>query len=69
MTKEKEKKWETIESKKKIPMFSAYRNNEEYAEAFKDVSDSMKRGTQYKLTTLTMRLQQTIIEEMQNDKV
>ena len=69
MTKEKEKKWETIESKKKIPMFSAYRNNEEYAEAFKDESDSMKRGTQYKLTTLTMRLQQTIIEEMQNDKV
>ena len=69
MKKEKEKVWETIESKKKIPMFSAYRNNEEYAEAFKDVSDSMKRGTQYKLTTLTMRLQQTIIEEMQNDKV
>ena len=69
MKKENEKVWETIESKKKIPMFSAYRNNEEYAEAFKDVSDSMKRGTQYKLTTLTMRLQQTIIEEMQNDKV
>ena len=46
LSKEKEKVWETIESKKKIPMFSAYRNNEEYAEAFKDVSDSMKRGTQ-----------------------
>ena len=54
--------WETVERKKKIPLFQAFKDQEEYAEEFNGVLNTIPKKKRYIFATFMMRLNQSIRE-------
>lgn len=63
MKKEKEKDWKTIERKEKIPLFQAFKDQEEYVEEYNNVLNTIPKKKRYIFATFIMRLNQSVREE------
>ena len=58
----KEKDWETIERKEKIPLFQAFKDQEEYVEEYNSVLNTIPKKKRYIFATFIMRLNQSVRE-------
>jgi len=48
--------------RKSVPMFQAFKDNEEYAQAFDDVLNTIPKKKRYIFATFMMRLNQSVRE-------